>query len=129
MYTFAEGQSMKPLSVDLRQRIVDAVTGGESRTSVARRFCVSCQTVCNILGYLEKRGTLEPEKTGSSANKKFTEASLVAMRAWLEEKNDLTLRELQERLAREFVLEVSQVSIWKQLAAMRMTWKKNKPRG
>lgn len=120
---------MKPLSMDLRQRIVAAVAAGESRSSVARRFRVCCQTVCNLLGYLEERGTLEPKKTGSSENKKFDETTLSALRSWVEEKNDLTLGKLQKRLQDEFALDVSQAAIWKQLTAMRMTWKKNEPRG
>lgn len=119
---------MKPLSIDLRQRIVDAITAGESRSSVARRFCVSYQTVCNLLAYLEERGTLEPQKSGSSKNKKFDDLSLTALRSWIEDKNDLTLKKIQERLQSEFNLDVSQVAIWKQLTAMRMTWKKNESR-
>ena len=119
---------MKPLSMDLRQRIVDAVAAGESRSSVARRFRVCHQTVCNLLMYLSERGTLEPLKTGSADNKKFDETSLSALGSWVEEKNDLTLEKLQRRLQEEFDIEVSLVAIWKQLTAMRLTWKKNKPR-
>ena len=120
---------MKPLSLDLRQRIVDAVAAGESRSSVARRFQVCCQTVCNLLAYLSERGTLESQKTGSTNNKKFDAVSLAELRSWVEEKNDLTLEKLQKRLKDEFSLEVSQVAIWKHLTAMQLTWKKNKPRG
>jgi len=120
---------MKPLSMDLRQRIVDAVAAGETRSSVARRFRVCHQTVCNLLAYLSERGTLEPLKTGSTNNKKFNETSLAALRSWVEEKNDLTLEKLQKRLQEKFDIDVSQVAIWKQLTAMQLTWKKNKSRG
>lgn len=118
---------MKPYSIDLRQRIVDAVKAGESRTSVARRFKVGYQTVRNYLK-LDAHGSLEPRKTQTRASRKFTPVALKALKAWLEEKNDLTLKQLQRRLLEQFQIQISLPSIWDRLVAMNLTWKKNDTR-
>ena len=118
---------MKAFSIDLRRRVVGAVKAGESKASVSRRFEVSYSTVKNYLK-LDAGGSLEPRKSGSRAYRKFTPAALDAMKAWLEEKNDLTLKQLQRRLADGFRIQVSQPAIWNCLAAMDFAWKKNGPR-
>ena len=117
---------MKPYSIDLRQRIVDAVKSGESRTSAARRFNVGYVTVLNYLK-LDALGSLEPRTQKSRPCRKFTPAALNALKAWLEEKNDLTLKQLQQRLGERFQVYVSQPAIWGRLMAMNLTWKKNRP--
>jgi len=119
---------MKPYSIDLRQRIVNAVKAGESRVSVAKRFNVGYATVRNYLK-LDVLGALEPQKKKVRPCKKFTPAALDALKAWLEEKNDLTLKQIQQRLAADFQIQVSQPSIWDRLMAMNLSWKKNDPCG
>jgi transposase len=118
---------MKPFSLDLRQRIVDAVKAGESKASASRRFRVSHATVRNFLK-LDALGSLEPRKKKKRADRKFTPDALDALKAWLEEKNDLTLKQLQKRLLADFHIQVSQPSIWDRLTAMNLAWKKNDPR-
>ena len=118
---------MKPYPIELRQRITNAVKAGESRKSVAKRFDVGYATVRNYLK-LDALGSLEPRKTKKSVTyKKFTLAALDAVKAWLEEKNDLTLKQIQRRLADEFQIHVSQPSIWDRLVAMNLSWKKKRP--
>lgn len=118
---------MKPYSLDLRQRIVNAVKTGESKASVARRFEVSRPTVRCFLK-LDALGSLEPRKKNTRTYRKFTPAALGALKAWLKEKNDLTLKQLQQRLFADFQIHVSQPSIWDRLMAMDLAWKKNDPR-
>lgn len=118
---------MKPFSLDLRQRIVDAVKAGESKASASRRFNVSYSTVRNFLK-LDAQGSLEPRKKRKRADRKFTPDALAALEAWLKKKNDLTLKQIQERLWADFHIQVSQPSIWERLTAMNLSWKKNDPR-
>jgi len=52
---------MKPLSLDLRQRIRDALQGGQSREQVAARFCVSLSSVQRIKRQWKEHQHLEPK--------------------------------------------------------------------
>ena len=53
---------MKALSLDLRERIVAAYeAGGESFSSVGRRFSVSRHVVSKLVRQKEELGTLEPQ--------------------------------------------------------------------
>ena len=52
---------MKPYSPDLRRRIVDAVGAGESKSAVARRFCVERSTVRRYAQQWERTGSLIPK--------------------------------------------------------------------
>ena len=115
-----------PFSLDLRRRIVAAVHAGESQLATACRFSVCNKTVGNYLK-LEAAGSLEPQKRGQQPLRKFTPAALDALKIRLEEKNDLTLKQMQQWLAGEFQGHVSQPAIWDRLTAMNLTWKKNDP--
>lgn len=116
---------MKPYSLDLRERIVKAAKTGESHTRIAKRFSVCRTTVSNFVK-LDATGSLAPQKkkTQKWRKHKFTPAIIDAMKTWLEEKNDMTLKQIQERLLAEFQIEVSLPSIWARLTAMKLTWKK-----
>jgi transposase len=51
---------MKAYSPDLRQRILAAVQAGDSKSAVARRFCVERSTVHRYLRQWERTGSLAP---------------------------------------------------------------------
>ena len=117
---------MKPYSLDLRQRVVNAMKAGASQAETARRFEISHTSVQNFLK-LDASGSLEPKKKKPRRGKKFTPAALDALKAWLKEKNDLTLKQIQQRLTAQFQIDVSQPAIWGRLTAMNLSWKKNDP--
>ncbi len=52
---------MKAYSTDLRQRILAAVQAGDSKSAVARRFCVERSTVRRYLHQWEQTGSLVPQ--------------------------------------------------------------------
>ncbi|MCL2103006.1 MAG: IS630 transposase-related protein [Syntrophorhabdaceae bacterium] len=110
----------RPFSLDLRQRIVNAVKNGESRLSAARRFNVCNKTVAKYLK-LNAAGSLEPKKSARRSWRKFTDEAIEALKSWLEEKNDLTLKQLQQRLLDSFQLQVSLPGIWERLTVMNLT--------
>lgn len=116
---------MKPLSLDLRERILSSVSAGESQTSVAKRYQVSRRTVYSLVR-LAKTGDIKPAPhPGNPTPKKLAAPALEQLQRWLQEKNDLTLAMLQRRFRDELGIQVSQTAIWKRMRAMRFTWKKN----
>jgi putative transposase len=119
------GQGMKPLSVDLRHRILASVAAGESQTSVAKRYQVSRRTVYGLV-QLAKVGDVEPAPhPGNPTAKKLTPFALELLQNWLQAKSDLTLKKIQRRFRDELGIYVSQTAIWKRMRAMKLTWKKN----
>lgn len=116
---------MRPLSLDIRSRIVAAVDDGETVNDVAELYRVSRQTVYT-LRKAHANGTLAPKKhPGNPTPRKLTPDVIAALRGWLEEKNDMTLKQIRERIKEEFLVTVSQKSIWTRMQALKMTWKKN----
>ena len=60
---------MKPYSIDLRQKIVESVRRGVSKSETARRFGVSRSTVRRYLRQLDEEGALAPRKAPGSPPK------------------------------------------------------------
>ena len=52
---------MKPLSLDLRERILDALQSGQTRTQVAERFCVSLSSVRRLKKQWAEQANLDPK--------------------------------------------------------------------
>jgi putative transposase len=50
--------------MDLRERLVEAVSGGESRRSAARRFGVSASVAVKWLQRVERTGSVAPDQVG-----------------------------------------------------------------
>ena len=84
----------KPYSMDLRERVVEAVErGGLSRRRAAARFGVSYSTAIGWLKRYREKGHAEPGQMGGHRPKKITGAD----REWLVERcrdADFTLRGL-----------------------------------
>jgi transposase len=53
---------MRAYSIDLREKIVESVKKGVSKSETARRFGVDRATVKRYCKQLDQRGTLEPRK-------------------------------------------------------------------
>jgi transposase len=117
---------MRPLSLDLRLRITGAVDDKETISGVAARYRVSRQTVYDLLR-ARSLGALKPRRhPGNPTPKKMRPETIEAIRRWLREKNDLTLKQLQLRLQQEYQITVSQKAIWMRLKALKLTWKKRR---
>ncbi|MDF0604036.1 helix-turn-helix domain-containing protein, partial [Psychromarinibacter sp. C21-152] len=54
----------KPLSLDLRRRIVACVEAGQSRRAAAAKFDVSPSFVVELMRRYRKTGSLEPARQG-----------------------------------------------------------------
>jgi transposase len=112
---------MKTLSVDLRERILDAYDEGEgTREDVARRFRVSLGMVKKLLAQRRRTGDIAARHRHSGRKPRLGGAEHREMRALLAGKPDLTLEELRARAG----LQCALPTIHRALAAMGLTYKK-----
>lgn len=89
----------RPLSIDLRERIVDAYDqGGISQQAVAQRFCVSVEFVKKILRQRRELGDIGPQYSNCGRKPKITESHRQRMTELIKEQPDLTLEEIGQRL-------------------------------
>lgn len=88
----------KPFSNDLRWKLVESVRSGLSRRRTAERFHVSVSCVVKLMQRFDATGDVAPAQFGG-----FRTSPLVAreadIRAWIAEGSDITLVDLQTRLA------------------------------
>ncbi|CDX35466.1 hypothetical protein MPLDJ20_20205 [Mesorhizobium plurifarium] len=63
---------MRPLSDDLRERVVAAVLSGESRRSAAKRFGISVSAAVKLLQRHRATGSIAPGKMGGTANGRWS---------------------------------------------------------
>ena len=116
----------KPYSLDLRERVVAAVTAGDSCRVVAQRFSVS---VASVVKWAQRaRATGSPAASPMGGHRPFVLAGERAwLRARLREKPDLTLRALAAELATRGVV-VSYYAVWNFCDREGLTFKKKPAR-
>jgi transposase len=68
---------MSAYSLDLREKIVESVKKGVSKTETARRFGVDRATVKRFCKQLDERGTLEPRKAPGKRPKLDEKATML----------------------------------------------------
>jgi putative transposase len=114
----------RALSKDLRERIVEAVEGGDSRNSTAERFAVSPSCVVKLMQRWHRTGSIEPGQMGGWKEHALAEHEAVVHRL-LGAHPDLTLEELRDRLAEEAIW-VGRSSVDRFLKARGLTLKKSR---
>jgi len=102
-----------PLSVDLRQRIVDSYFDGEgTHAQIAERFRVSPSSVTRCLALARAQESLEPlPHSGGRSHQKIFDEHQEALRKWLQEQPDLTLAELCELLLTNYGVEITTTQV------------------
>ena len=116
----------KPLSLDLRERVVAAVADGLSRRQAAERFGVSPASAVRWCALGRDHGDPKPKPMGGDQRSQRIEAHADFIMAAVAEKSDITLEELRERLAGEGV-GVAVSTLWRFFARRGYTWKKRRP--
>ncbi len=91
----------KALSVDLRQRVVDAVQSGSSCRAAAARFDVGVSSAIRWVARARTRGDLTPDKRGGNVRSRRIDAHRAFLLGLVEAEPDLTLAEVAERLEEE----------------------------
>ena len=89
----------KPLSVDLRERVVAAVDGGLSRRKAAERFGVSISSAIRWTSLRRRTGEVRPTRQGGDKRSARIEAHGPLILSLMEARRDITLLELQAALA------------------------------
>ena len=117
---------MKPLSNDLRQRIIDAYNQGEgSQRTLAQRFSVSRPTVERLCARFKATGSVEPAPRRNGPLPIVGEEDFARIDAWIEDQCDLTQQELADRFSEETGRRVSQRTMSRVLRRMEQTRKKS----
>ena len=88
----------KPMSVDLRERVVAAVDGGMSRKA-AERFGVSISSALRWTSRARRLGSVRPEPQGGDTRSRRIEAHAPVILGAVETTPDIMLAELRELLA------------------------------
>ena len=122
MLILGDTPGMKPYSVDLRSRVLDAVDRGVPRKQVARTFSVSLPSVKRWLKLRKETGGLEPRQgvPGPPARKG------AALEEWLpgqlENNPDLTLEEHREAFEDERGTRVSTATVSRAIGRLPGEW-------
>ncbi len=118
----------RPLSNDLRRRLISAVDGGMSRRSAARRFGVAPSTAIKWVAQWRQTGEVGPKPMGGDKRSHRIEAHAEDILALIDETPDITLAEIVAHLDDAYGLRVVQSTVWRLLDRHNMTLKKNRAR-
>jgi transposase len=113
----------KPLSMDLRERVVDAILGGMSRRAAAMRFGVSAASAVRWAALQREYGKPAAKRQGGDTRSAATQAKAVRIWALYEAAPDITLAELRAALAAEGV-SIAVSTLWRFFARHHHTRKK-----
>ena len=113
----------QPISVDLRERIVDADEGKEgTREEVAKRFKVSLGMVKKLLQQQSRTGDLRPRYRFCGRKAKVLPQHGAALKALVAKAPDMTLAEMKARLG----LSCTVAAIHRVLAKLGLSYKKRR---
>lgn len=116
----------RPLSNDLRERVVAAVSAGDSCRAVAARFGVAVSSVVKWSQRQRRTGSVSPGKMGGHC-KPVLEPHRDFIIERIEQTSHLTLHKLKDELAARGV-EVSHNAVWTFLRREGLRFKKNSVR-
>jgi transposase len=118
---------MRTYSTDLRERIVAARARGHSAAETARLFKLSKRSVERYCKLHATTGSLQPKRRGGYRRSRL-EKHDETLRRWIQEQPDLTLAELQQRLARKLKISLGITALWHRLEHLGLSYKKNAAR-
>ena len=118
----------KPYSMDLRERVVAAIEGGESTHQAAARFAIGIATAGAWARLKRATGDVRPAKQGKPKGAVLVlDPHADFILAALAEAPDTTLDEMVERLREERGVTVVRTAVWKLLDRHGQTHKKRPP--
>ena len=113
-----------PLSMDLRQRIVEAVRGGCSLREAARRFSVAPSTAIKLMQRVEATGSAAPDRYGGH-RRPLLEPYERSLEALVLASPDITLAELQGEVERRCGIRVGLSTLHNALHRLGLRHKKS----
>ena len=114
-------------SVDLRKRVVAEVAAGLSRRQAAARFKVSASSAIRWVELQGETGGVDPRPRGGRSRSPL-EPHAAWLLALVEREADLTLAELERRIADGVGLKTTEASIRRFFGRHRISFKKNSAR-
>ena len=118
----------RPLSNDLRHRVISAVDGGMTRRAAAERFGVAASTAVRWVQQWRETGSVRPRPQGGDKRSHRIEAHADEILALVEETPDLTLAEIATHLEAAHGLRVALSTVWRFFERRGITLKKNRTR-
>lgn len=118
----------KPLSEDLRIRVIRAVEGGLSRRATAERFGISPASAVRFVKEWRESGATSAKPQGGDQRSHRIEAHRAVILAAIKAQPDLTLVEIAAMLKSELGASFAPSSIWRFLDRHGMTFKKKRAR-
>ncbi len=118
----------KPLSNDLRVRLVDCVAAGLSCRAAAERFGVAASTAVKWVRRWRDTGVVAPRRQGGDRRSDRIESHAAEILGLIAGKVDITLAEIAEHLQREHGARFAPSTIWRLLDRHAQTFKKNRAR-
>jgi transposase len=118
----------RPLSSDLRLRVISAVEGGMTRRAAAERFGVAASTAVRWVHQWRQTGSVEPRPQGGDKRSHRIGAHADEILALVEEIPDMTLAEIATHLEEAHGLRVAQSTVWRFFERRGVTLKKNRTR-
>jgi transposase len=118
---------MRPLSEDLRRRILEARQAGTGSVEVSERFRVSRRTVARLFAQYEQLGHLRPKQIGGYRRSRLEKHGRNLGR-WINRQPDISLAELRERCRAELGVAIGLNALWHQLRKLGLSYKKNDAR-
>ncbi|SNS44565.1 Transposase [Tistlia consotensis] len=118
----------RPLSMDIRERLVRAVDGGMSRRSAAKRFGVSASAAIKWVEQWHRSGTVEPRPQGGDRRSQHLEAHAEEILGLVEQTPDITLAEIAAHLDQAHGVRPAQSTVWRLLDRHGQSFKKNRAR-
>lgn len=116
---------MKALSVDLREKVLQAyATGQGSIRKIATLFRVSTSSITRWRVLERTVGSLEPQPHGGGQSRKINAKGEAAIQGWLERNNDLTIQELRDKYSKRFRQRVGTGTMFR--ALQRIGWTRKK---
>ena len=118
----------KPLSEDLRIRVVRAVEGGMSRRAAAERFGISAASAVRFVKEWRESGATKAKRVGGDQRSRRIEEHHDAIMGAIEAKPDMTLVEIAEMLGADRGASFAPSSVWRFLDRHGVTFKKKRAR-
>jgi len=118
---------MQTYSRDLRERIVAGRQRGQSAEEIARLFAVSKRSVERFWKKYLDTGAIEPKQRGGYRRSCLAKHD-AKLRRWIQQRADLTLAQLQERIAQDLGVQLGITALWHRLERLGLSYKKNPQR-
>jgi transposase len=118
---------MRPLSQDLRQRIIAARERGEGTGVVCHRFGVSRKSVERFWKQHCRTGQCQPKQIGGYRRSRLEKHDRT-LRRWIVGQPGLTLRELQKQCREQLQVAIGLTALWHRLERLGLSYKKNDAR-